>query len=69
MRIRPYYTYDLGCLYFPNSIPHSATRQLKRWINYNKELRRELDKTGYLDKQRVLTPTQVELICHYLGEP
>ncbi|MBR2101534.1 MAG: DUF4248 domain-containing protein [Bacteroidales bacterium] len=40
-----------------------------RWINYNRELREELQKLGYDGRQRVFTPRQVEAIMRYLGEP
>ena len=60
---------ELSMMYFPNSTVKSAGAQLKRWINHNKELRTALEDTGYFDGQRLLTPRQVELVFHYLGEP
>lgn len=60
---------ELSIMYFPNSTVKAAGTQLKRWFNYNKELRAALEATGYFDGQRILSPRQVELVFHYLGEP
>ncbi len=60
---------ELASLYFPHSAPRSATVQLKRWIDLNRPLCEELRAAGLVSRQRLLTPKQVELIFHYLGEP
>lgn len=60
---------ELAILYFPHSSVKSASVQLKRWITYNRALQEELNATGYRNGQRILTPKQVDLIIHYLGEP
>ena len=55
-------------MYF-DSEPSSSTRQLKSWIERNKELKIKLIANGYSNRQRIWTPKQVELLFHYLGEP
>ena len=68
MKIRTYSTKELAMMYFDNE-PSSSTRQLKSWIERNKELKIKLIANGYSNRQRIWTPKQVELLFHYLGEP
>lgn len=56
-------------MYFPGSVSQSASVQLRRWIKLNKLLTEALAKTGLVNRQRLLTPRQVELIFKHLGEP
>lgn len=68
-RIRAYYVSELAQLYNPHLSAQGATRQLRRWIEYNQQLSKELDQLGYLSGQRCYTPKQVASIISYLGEP
>jgi hypothetical protein len=67
--LRSYGYCELALLYFPNSTKKSATTQLRRWIRRNDELRRTLIQLGFADRQRILTPRQVEEIIKFVGEP
>jgi hypothetical protein len=67
--IRSYGYGELALLYFPNSTKKSATTQLRRWIRRNQELRNTLVKQGFAERQRILTPRQVEVVVQFLGEP
>ena len=60
---------ELALCYFPNSVPASASIQLKRWIRNNTNLSLELENAGYTSGQKLLTPLQVKIIVQYLGEP
>jgi hypothetical protein len=63
------YLSELSQLYFPNSTARSASTQLKRWINLNKELSARLKELHYKPRQRALTPLQHQAIIDCLGEP
>ena len=67
--LRSYGYGELALLYFPNSTKKSATTQLRRWIRRNDVLRRSLIQLGFADRQRILTPRQVEEIIKFVGEP
>jgi hypothetical protein len=58
--LRSYGYGELALLYFPNSTKKSATTQLKRWIHRNLELRRKLSQMGFTERQRFLTPRQLD---------
>lgn len=60
---------SLGCLYSPDITPAVASRRLKAWITRNPQLVAELQQTGWNNRQRVLTPRQVDCIVRVLGEP
>lgn len=60
---------EISQMYFPTSTPKSAGAQFKRWLKYNSQLWDELERSGYRNGQRLLTPRQVALVFHYLGEP
>lgn len=68
-RIRAFGVSELAMLYNPHLTGPSATRQLKRWIDYHPLLEKKLKRLGYLPGQRCLTPKQVECIVEHLGEP
>jgi len=44
-----------------------TVRTLMTWINNNKKLKEELDKTGYYKTQKLFNPKQVAIIENYLG--
>ena len=67
--IRTYGMQELALCYFANSIPASATCQLKKWITHNKKLILELQKAGYRKGIKLFTPLQVKIIIEHLGEP
>jgi hypothetical protein len=67
--LRSYGYGELALLYFPNSTKKSATTQLRRWIRRNDVLRRTLIQLGFADRQRILTPRQVEVVVQFVGEP
>lgn len=67
--IRAYGLQELALLYFPFSVPASASCQLKRWINLNTALYNEIVASGYQSGQRLLTPRQVGIITSHLGPP
>ena len=60
---------ELAQLYFPNVTKKSASAQLRRWIESDKFLQKELSQAGYRFSQRLLTPKQVRTIIQTLGEP
>lgn len=60
---------ELAQLYFPTITKKSASTQLRKWIESNKFLRKELSQAGYRFKQRVLTPRQVGILLRMFGEP
>ena len=55
--------------YFPDATPHVAVNHLMRWINRCTELLAELTTQGYSKHKRYFSPSQVENIYYYLGEP
>jgi Fic family protein len=67
--LRSYGYAELALLYFPNSTKKSATSQLRRWIRRNGELRNTLAQIGFAERQRILTPRQVEVVVQFVGEP
>jgi len=67
--LRSYGYGELALLYFPNSTKKSATTQLRRWIRRSDELLRTLKQVGFAERQRILTPRQVEKIIQVVGEP
>ena len=67
--IRSYTKAELAHLYNPTMTYHCALRTFRRWLNRVPALHDELTRNGYLDKQHVLSPRQVEIIVHYLGPP
>lgn len=68
-RMKSYGKADLAMKYNPDLTISSAQKALKRWIDYNKELTAELEKTNYNKYRKIYTPKEVELIVKYLGEP
>lgn len=68
-KIRTYSFGELAKLYFPNVANKSATKQLRIWLNINTKLSQRLLDSGYIAKQRIITPAQVKIIIEELGEP
>jgi hypothetical protein len=61
---------ELALQYFPNAYnTHSATTMLNNWLRRNPELWEALKEAGYNPRQCYLTPRQIAIIIHYLGEP
>ena len=59
----------LAASYFPELASHQACNRLRRWIIRCTELHDKLLETGYRPEQRIVTPRQIRLLIHYLGEP
>ena len=68
-KIRTYGWQELAILYAPDLTPESAVKRLGLWVRHNQKLCNELIDTGWKRGNRVLTPLQVQVILHYLGEP
>lgn len=68
-QIRTYSVQELALCYFRNSMPNSATCQLKKWLVRNTQLMHDIELAGYVSGQKLLTPRQVGVIVYYLGEP
>jgi hypothetical protein len=68
-QIRCYPFVELAQLYFANTSKRSASRQLKKWIDLNKNLSEKLYVDGLGKTLRILSPAQVKLIVEVLGEP
>ncbi len=60
---------ELGLAYCPHDTPAAARKLLMRWITFHPTLSAELKQTGYSPTCRRLTPHQVQLIMHALGDP
>lgn len=60
---------QLALQYFPNMTLECARRNLRGWIVDHPELHAALIAAGWSDRKSLLTPRQVQLIHHYLGEP
>lgn len=60
---------ELAQLYFPTITKKSASTQLRKWIESDKFLRKELTHAGYRFNQRVLTPRQVDILILIIGKP
>ncbi|MBR8703580.1 hypothetical protein IX332_000449 [Porphyromonas levii] len=56
-------------LYFPDILPKSASRALRKEIATYPALRQALEATNWSPQKRYLTPLQQQIIVHYLGEP
>lgn len=68
-KIRSYSWQELAILYGPELTKESATKRLAQWVRRNVRLHEGLINAGWMKGTRVLTPVQVEIIVHYLGEP
>lgn len=62
---------ELARLYFPDrrQTAANARHQLVSWFRRCRPLWQELQRLGYTDGCHYLTPTMVDVIFHYIGEP
>ena len=60
---------SLAMLYHPGRCRKGAIRAFREELCLTRGLLPALEKLGYKPTQRILTPRQVKLIEHYLGEP
>jgi len=60
---------ELAAAYFPEIHPRLASRRLSNWINNDEELLAELSAAGYVKRQRIYTPRQMEILFDHVGEP
>lgn len=67
--VRTYAKSELAHLYLPGICLRSALRTFSSWMKRNAELSESLQKYGYRERSKFLTPKQVELIVGFLGEP
>lgn len=58
---------ELAMSYYPNLVPASASRSLRRDIAEYPKLRKELEENGWQLSRRILYPKQVNIIVKYLG--
>ena len=69
IKVKIYTKKELALLYFPDSMPETATKHLMRWVKRNKPLIQELEATNYKINQKWLTKKQVEIIFRHIGPP
>lgn len=67
--IRTYLKSELASLYHPYMSAESAMRKMRRWINYNPELKAQMEALSTSRTDHQYTPRQVGLLVKYLGEP
>lgn len=60
---------QLSMSYFPNTSRSNARRLFNDMLKKNKDLQQALTATFFNPAKHYLTPTQLELIYYYLGEP
>lgn len=68
-KVKSYSKMELARLYNPVLCDRVAARTFLQWIDRNVELTKRLLETGFKRTDRMITPKQVEIIVHYLGEP
>lgn len=66
---RAMYKGELAQAYNPQMEPHYALRTLRKWIETSPGLHDRLVATGFTERQKILTPLQVQLIFDALGAP
>ena len=69
IEVKIYTKKELVLLYFPDSMPETATKHLMRWVRRNNPLIQELEATNYKINQKWLTKKQVEIIFRHIGPP
>lgn len=67
--IKAYLKSDLARLYFPFFSPEAAMRKLRRWINFNGELSRQLNDGLEGKNDRLYSKRQVTLLVRFLDVP
>lgn len=55
-------------LYYPDHAYRSAVRLFRQEIHLTRGLGQALERVGYNDKLRMLTPRQIQVIEKFLGE-
>lgn len=55
-------------LYYPDHAYRSAVRLFRQEIHLTRGLWQALERAGYNDKLRMLTPRQIQVIEKFLGE-
>ena len=68
-QIRAYLKSDLALLYFPCLSSEAALRKLRRWINFNPSLHRELYDGPEGKNDRIFSRRQVAILVRYLDAP
>lgn len=68
-KIKSYGVGELGCLFLPTLNSRSASNQFRAWINKNEKLKQDLINAGFIHRQKIYTPKQVQIIIEHLGEP
>ena len=69
IEVKTYTKKELALLYFPDSMPETATKHLMRWVKRSKPLMQELEATNYKTEQKWLTKKQVGIIFRHIGPP
>lgn len=67
--VRTYLKVELAKLYNPHMSDEGALRKMRRWINHQPELRKQMRALQISPSDRQYTPRQVRLIVQHLGEP
>ena len=60
---------ELAMMYFPDSAPDVARRNLWRWMDSCVGLKEELKQMGYVKTRHIFLKKEVETVVKYLGEP
>jgi hypothetical protein len=47
----------------------TARKRLRQWVLRNPRIQQALEENGYVKGARLLTPEQVRILVHFLGEP
>jgi hypothetical protein len=67
--IRTYGFNELAQLYFPQSIPKSASQTFSRWIHSNPKLVKSLTALQWKKHRKYFTPKQVKVLIDYFDPP
>lgn len=67
--IKAYLKSDLALLYFPCLSSEAALRKLRRWINFNPSLHRELYDGPEGKNDQLFSRRQVAILVKYLDAP
>lgn len=67
--VRAYLKSDLAQLYFPCLSSEAALRKLRRWINFNPSLHRELYDGPEGKNDQLFSRRQVAILVKYLDAP
>lgn len=69
MKSRFYSKSEIARMYFPNSSPKVAVKNLRSWLIQTTALSEALNETGYQKTQKFFTAHQVDIIFLHLGHP